>query len=332
VWVAGFPSTYGGADTELDHLIDLFRMFDVNVNLVPLFSVGDPMRRSVLDRGCRIHEYQPGVFADRVVVSFCNGEFLQRLPDIVTSGRPRRVIWFNCMTWTFEAELRAHAEGWIDIFGFESRFQQGYLGPRLEEVRPYRTFDYRPFFNTSRIAWSHRDFEGSYRVGRISRDDAGKYAADTWSIFDRVLVPAHLRKKVFMLGHGPNAAAKIGRPPQGLDWLTWAPDAIGSTEFFRTIDTLMHKTGGSRESYGRVVLEAYAHGVVPIVEDAFAFPDLVMHAETGFRARSSDEMSYYASALAFEPKRHEEMARAGRELLERLSDPEECFRPWCDLL
>jgi hypothetical protein len=332
VWVAGFPSTYGGADTELDHLVDLFRLFDVDVNLVPLFGVGDMMRRSVLERGCRIHEYHPGIFADRVVLSFCNGEFLQRLPDIVAAGRPRRVIWFNCMTWTFDAELQAHEKGWIDLFGFESRYQEECLGPLLADIAPYRTFDYRPYFNTARIAWSHRDFAGTYRVGRISRDDPAKYATDTWSIFDRVLVPAGLRKKVFILGHGQHAAAKIGPPPKGLDWLTWTPDAIGSTEFYRTIDTLMHKTGGSRESYGRVVVEAYAHGVVPIVEDAFAFPDLVVHGETGYRAQSSDEMSHYAGLLAFDEKRHEEMARAGREWLERLSDPEKCFRPWCDLL
>lgn len=332
VWVAGFPSTYGGADTELDHLLDLFRLFDVEVNLVPLFGVADAMRTSVLERGCRIHEYAPAVFADRVVVSFCNGEFLQRLPQIVAAGRPRRVVWFNCMTWAFDAELEAHAQGWIDVFGFESAYQQSCLGPRLEEVGPYRTFGYRPYFSTGRVAWSHREFAHTYRVGRISRDDPAKYAADTWAIFDRVLVPAELRKKVYLLGHGPRTASKIGPPPAGLDWLTWAPDAIGSTEFFRTIDTLMHRTGGSRESYGRVVVEAYAHGVVPIVEDAFAFPDLVVHGETGFRARSSDEMSHFASLLAFDEKRHERMARAGRDWLEASCDPWTCFEPWLDLL
>ena len=35
IWVAGYPSLYGGADTELDHNIDLWRRFGVEVNLVP---------------------------------------------------------------------------------------------------------------------------------------------------------------------------------------------------------------------------------------------------------------------------------------------------------
>jgi hypothetical protein len=332
VWVAGFPSRYGGADTELDHVIDLFLMHGVEVNLVPVFPPAEPMVRSVLERGGVIHDYRPDVFRDRVVVSFCNGEFLARLPEIVAAGRPSRVIWFNCMTWTFEAELTAHANGWIDYFGFESDYQRGYLGPQIEAVGPYRTFGYRPFFEVGRVAWEHRDFDGTYRVGRISRDDGFKFAEDTWRIFDRVLVPRDLDKKVYILGYGPHAAAKVGPPPEGLDWLTWMPDAISSTEFYRTVDTLIHKTGGSRESYGRVVVEAYAHGVVPVVEDAFAFGELVVHGETGFRGGTSDELSHYASLLAFDPVLHRRMAAAGREHLESMSDPGTCFEPWLEVL
>jgi hypothetical protein len=332
VWVGGFPSRYGGADTELDHLIDLFRMHGVEVNLVPNWTSDTAMARNVLQRGCHIHEYRPGIFADKVVLSFCNGEFLSRLPEIVAAGRPRRVVWFNCMTWTFDAELAAHAQQWIDLFGFESIYQREYLGPQLAAVSPYRTFDYKPFFNLDRATWAHRPFEGTYRVGRISRDDGGKFAEDTWRIFDRMLVPNGLNKKVYILGYGPNAKAKIGAPPAGLDWLTWSPDAIPSADFYRTIDTLVHKTGGSRESYGRFVVEAYAHGVVPIVEDAFAFGELVLHGQTGFRGTTSDELSHYASLLAFDENRHREMAAAGREFVEKLCDPHGCFVPWIDVI
>ena len=38
------------------------------------------------------------------------------------------------------------------------------------------------------------------------------------------------------------------------------------------IDTMIHKTGGSRESYCRVLIEAYAYGVVPIVERGLCLP------------------------------------------------------------
>jgi hypothetical protein len=333
VWVAGFPSFCGGADTELDHLIDLFRTRDVAVNLVPMFGVDDRMRESVLARGCSIDDYRGDVFRDRDVVSFCNGEFLGRLPEVMAFGPPARVIWFNCMTWLFDAERDAHKNGWIDVFGFQSAYQRRVLAPQLAEIGPVHTFDYRPYFNVDRVQAGYQEWGDSYRVGRISRDDEAKFAPDMWRIFDRVLVPPHLNKKVYILGYGENAAERCGPPPPGLDWLTWSPNAIQAEEFFRTISTVIHKTGGSRESYCRVVIEAYAHHVVPIVELDYAFPEIVVHGETGFMTSDSDEMSYYASLLAHDPVRHRRMAEAGRRYLEEeLMSGDACWQPWAELL
>jgi hypothetical protein len=333
VWVAGFPSFYGGADTELDHLIDLFRSRDVAVNLVPMFGADQLMIASVLDRGCAIHEYRADVFRGRTVISFCNGEFLRLLPEIMTAGAPERVVWFNCMTWLFDAEREAHHQGWIDFFGFQSQYQRNTLLPQLSEIRAVRSFGYKPYFNSKRVQSIYRDWEGFYRVGRISRDDKGKYAPDTWRIFDRVLVPASLKKQVYILGYGQNAAAKCGSPPSGLDWLTWSPNAVPAEQFYTTIATLIHKTGGSRESYCRVVVEGYAHYVVPIVESDYAFPEIIIHGETGFMTSDSDEMSYYASLLAHDPKRHRRMAEAGRCHLEHVvSNEQACWEPWVEML
>jgi glycosyltransferase involved in cell wall biosynthesis len=333
VWVAGFPSYYGGADTELDHLIDLFCSFDVNVNLVPMFGCDERMKRTVLERGCSVHAYRDDIFGGKTVVSFCNGQFLAKLPLIMQTAKPKKVIWFNCMTYMFDAERAAHANGWIDYFGFVSEYQQRCLAPEIERIGPYRSFPYRPFFNTARIEWSYREFGDSYRMGRISRDDANKFAADTWRIFDRVLVPAHLKKKVFILGYGPNAQRKIGAPPPGLDWMTWSGGAIPAGQFYSTIDTMVHKTGGSRESYCRVLIEAYAHGVVPIVESGYAFPELVIHGETGFMTEDSDEMSYFASYLAANPREHRRIAENGRRHLEQtLVSPQACWAGWQQVL
>ena len=334
LWVAGFPSAYGGADTELDHQIALWRRHDVDVHLVPMFGVDADARRRQIDRGCQVHDYRDDVFRGRIVVSYCNGEFLAHLPRIMAAGRPAKVIWFNCMTWLFDGEREAHRQGWIDAFGFVSAYQRGHLEPQLAAIRPQvPSFAYRPYFDASIVEWRYRPWDGCYKIGRISRDDMGKYAADTWRIFDRVLVPPGLQKKVYLLGYGPNAAAKIGSAPPGLDWQTWGPAGISATDFYRTIDTLMHKTGGSRESYCRVVIEAYAHGVVPIVEDDYAFPEIVIHEETGIRTSDSDEMSWWASMLARHPDRHRAMAERGRRyLLDELSDERSCWAGWQSVL
>ncbi len=331
IWVAGFPSFYGGADTELDHLIDLFRAHDRAVHLVPMFGADPSMVESVTKRGCVIHEYRDDIFREKLVISFCNGQFLKCLPAIMAVGPPALVVWFNCMTWLFEAEKHAHAMGWIDYFGFVSGYQRKCIAPQLEVIRPVRTFAYLPYFNTGRVEWRYRQWNGTYSLGRISRDDEDRFASDTWRIYDRVVVPNALKKKVYILGYGSNAARKTGEPPPGLDWQTWEPNGIPATDFFRLIDTMVHKTGGSRESYCRVLVEAYAHGAVPIVEDSYAFPELVIHGETGFMAAESDEFSYYASLLAMNPSEHRRIAANGREFLEKkLVDEEACWQGWKD--
>jgi len=287
------------------------------------------MKANVIARGCQIHEYGDDIFAGKTVVSMCNGSFLEKLPLIMQNGRPRKVIWFNCMTWLFDREKTAHGNGWIDLFGFESDYQKNLLVPQLEQIRPAKTFLYRPFFNAARIEWRYREWDGCYKIGRISRDDANKFARDTWRIFDRVLVPPHLKKKVYILGYGPKAKERTGPPPDGLDWQTWSPNSIPSAQFYNTIDTMIHKTGGSRENCPRVLFEAYAHGVVPVVERDFAFPELVVDGETGFMGSSSDEMSYHASMLAMNPAEHRRVAENGRRYLEEnFFRPEECWGAW----
>ena len=108
---------------------------------------------------------------------------------IMAAGRPEKVVWFNCMTWLFDGEREAHRQGWIDVFGFVSAYQRRYLTPQLEAIRPgVASFDYRPYFDSSSIEWQYRPWDGCYRLGRISRDDMHKFAADTWQ-FSRWNVP-----------------------------------------------------------------------------------------------------------------------------------------------
>lgn len=332
VWVAGFPGYWGGADTELDHLIDLLIRHGIEIHLVPMFAADPKMVQSALERGCMLHEYADDIFRDQLVICFCNQNFLSHLPAIMEHGRPARVIWFNCMTWLFEAEMRAHSEGWIDYFGFSSEYQKRCLTPLLSQIRSFSTFPYKPFFSIDRFEWRYRPWNGSYNIGRISRDNWSKFAPDTWRIFDRVLVPSTLEKKVFILGYGPNAVRAIGLPPAELNSQTWECNTISTTEFFRTVDTMIHKTGTSRESYCRVLVEAYAHGTVPIVESDYAFPELVIDGETGFMTSDSDEMSYLASMLSRNPAEHRRIAENGRHHLEEMISQEECWQGWREIL
>jgi glycosyltransferase involved in cell wall biosynthesis len=332
IWIAGYPGFYGGADTELDHNIDLWRARNVEVHLVPLVKPDDGMKQLCDKRGCITHRYETGIFNNRVVASFCNGGFLQKLPEIIEAGRPQCVIWFNCMTWTFPEEITAHANGWIDLHGFVSDYQRKMLKPALEKHRAVRELHgYKPFYDINNasqpLAFRYHPPEQYFAVGRVSRDDASKFAEDTWSIFQKVCAP--IPKKVFILGYGENAHAKCGPPPDGLDWQTWSPNAVPVRNIFGKLHALIHKTGGSRESYGRIIPEAYAAGVPVIVENDFAFPELVIDGITGYLCRSSDEMSFRASELAFDESRRRRIIESAREhLLNHIASSDSCWKAW----
>jgi glycosyltransferase involved in cell wall biosynthesis len=340
IWVGGFPSAYGGADTELDHMIDLWLMQGVAVHLVPNGEPDIEHLEGVVRRGCQVHRFHPGIFADRIVVSFCNGEFLSRLPEICATGRPACVVWANCMTWNFPDELAAHAAGLIDLFAFQSDYQRLMVAPALEALRPVRDLvGYRPYFSLTNamqdLSFGYRDpaETGYFGLGRVSRDDAYKYPDDMWKIFAQVVSP--LPTKTFVLGFGENAANKCGSTPpcNWLDWMTWSPNAIPPSHLYGRIHVLIHKTGGSRENWPRTILEAMATGVAVIAEDAWALPQMIEDGVTGFLCRSSAEMSFRASQLAFDEVLRREMVYAAHaRFLKEHANAERSFAPWRPVL
>ena len=137
------------------------------------------------------------------------------------------------------------------------------------------------------------------------------------------------KPKAFLLGYGKNAESRCGPAPRALDWLTWSEGAVPVSKFYETIHTMIHKTGGSRESYCRVVPEAFAAGVAVVVEDDYAFPELIEDGVTGYRCKTSDEMSYRASELAFdEPKRKRMVEAAHSVLVNEIASDARCWEPW----
>lgn len=315
IWVAGAPSFVGGADTELFHQVILWRKNNIDVHIVPneKSSMVQGMIDIIKNLGCIIEEYKPDIFADKVVVSYCNGPALDRLSE-VSQYKPRAMIWFNCMTWTFGPEITAIKNGWITHLGFVSEYQKKFLMEKYSQQLPDMCVDgsvqfgmkgfpqllkYAPYLDISQFDVLQKTDE-YFGVGRVSRADPAKYSSDCWKIFDRVLTPG--KKKVFILGYSDDVGKKIGQPPDGLDWIWWTAGAIPTRDLYSKIDVMIHKTGGSRESYCRVLVEAMAHGIVPLVEREYAFPEILSkdeHLANFVMCSSSDEMSFKASQLAF---------------------------------
>jgi hypothetical protein len=337
IWVAGYPGPYGGASTELDHQVDMWVSQGIEVHLVPDGEVDQAASASMAARGAWTHRYRADIFAGKAVVSFCNANFLKRLPSIFDAGRPRFVIWVNCMTWLFEDELECHRQGLIDFFAFQSKYQRLWLLPELRAVRPVQELDgYRPFFST-RLWASHSPSlspanAGYYGIGRISRDDPSKYPADLWRTISQVRAPQPV--KFFALGWGSNAQSKCGPPPSAeLNCTLWPPRGVSAQEFFRKIHTMMHQTADFRENWPHVTFEAWASRVAIIAECDYGWPELIDDGVTGVLCRTSTEFADQATALAFNDNQRQQITAAALlRLKEEHCNVKRSFAPWDALL
>lgn len=350
IWIGSCPDVVGGAATENLHSIALLRQFGVNVHVVPFCQMSGDVYKWCGYKDVKVHEYRPGIFADKIVAHWCDVPLLARLAEIVTTGRPRCLIHFPCMTTLLPLHKAAHRCGWIDRWGWVSEYQRGVLEPQLagagKNAPPF--YDYRPYFDANlhlqQLPAGYAPPKHEFVVGRISRDDPDKFSDDTWEIFS-CIDTGNLIKRVRVLGFGPRTEKKIGLPAgeehPGLAKTIvgehviielWAPGGMSSLAFYSGLHCILHKTGGSRESFGRFAIEAMFAGVPVIVERAYAFPEFITHGETGFLCDSSEEMIETASMLAKDEKRRKSIIHAARDDVKRLCRPEKCWRPWKTLL
>ncbi len=360
IYVWGYIHNCGGAGPELLHQIELWLMNGVEIHLVVdagtdvLVDEHNPRREWCNARGIHTHMYEPGIFRDKVVISFCQDEFMNRLPQIVADGKPRLVIWFNCMTWNHghdrhdnqpPTELSNHASGLIDMFGFQSEYQRGVLTPKLEEAGgKFEVLEgYVPYFHLANDFHAPRravrNNEEKFRIGRISRDDPDKFPPNLWQLVSLIHAPKPVH--FWIVGLGGNASAKIGSPESdpiatSLDrrWWDYCYDSsLISNEFWPHIDLLFHYWDQFRENYPRALLEAMAAGVPIVCNNTGGNPEIVQDGHSGFCVNSDAEAIFRASQLACDPELYNSIAEnAYQALLDGPANAERAWQAWAPIL
>jgi len=335
IFVVGYPGELGGADTECWHTIKLWRRFGLPVTVIPTWRATEKWRARLDQIGCTTVRTSPSHLENvsglrgGVVVSFCNGSFLQaadRLRDLRC-----KVVWVNCMTWLFPAEKNHYRNREpFDCYVFQSQFQKELLQPQLAEfgVREEQCFRIRGAF-----AWEEFPFKPlphsrgtPFVIGRISRPDPDKYTKDTWSVYRRILHPVQAR----VMAWDRRIEQKVGPPPA---WAECLPaGAEPAQQFFGQLHCMLQINGGAQENWPRSGLEAMASGVAVVAENRWGWQEMIRHDETGYLADNDEELAWYASRLARdEDRRLDLVRRARRALEEELANPECLWSSWKSL-
>ena len=333
LFVYGFPGLYGGAATELHHQIILWRKLGVRVHLIPTDAGyrNEPLYRPMLERGVVVHEahdfstIRPG----DPVLGFCNEVFLDRLPEICKHSR--NTVFINCMTWLFEREKQRMKEGLIGTFLYQNEEVRVEHERTLRALNPdpqIRFLTFRPYFEAEAFPFVLDRSRETFGVGRISRQDADKFSAQTLQIYEGFVSP--VLKRGLFLGFDSRSEEKVGKP---FDWIRVAQDQreVSQQSFYRGCDVVLQPTD-TKENWPRIGLEAMASGSVLIVDNRGGWRRMVEHGVTGWLCDHERDFIYYASKMAYEPVLRRTMARVGRRRLDAIAGTAVSSRSWASVL
>lgn len=312
VFVNGFPSLYGGAGTELHHQIIVWSKLGMEVHLVPSWDYHtEPLYNEMVNLGVIMHApgdwsaVQPG----DPVLGFCNAEFLNSLPAI--RRRTKRTVFVNCMTWLFDKEKEAMQNGDIAMFLYQNEAVRQNVMPILRKLNPnpaVQFMTFKPYFHAEAFPFIVERDTDQFGCGRISRQDADKFAANTLHIYDTFVAP--VPKHGLFLGFDSRSEKKIGRP---FDWIQIAHNQreVSQQAFYKHCRIVLQPTD-TTENWPRVGFEAMASGSVLIVDNRGGWQQMVQHGKTGWLCNHERDFIYYASKMAYEPNLRDDMAEAAR--------------------
>ena len=336
LFVCGYPSDVGGANTELWHSVKLWRRFGVEVTLIPTWKA-DPVWQDRLEGiGCQTCESNPDDLqnvpglADGVVISMCNTRFLAAAERFRELGC--RIVWLGCMNWLFPEERRHYRQyGVFDRHVFQSHYQQQRLRGQLA------TFGYddargriiRGAFDVAEFPFQPRAHAPgeTFILGRLSRAAPEKFSPRTWHIYGRLPPPITAR----VMGWAASVQARLGPPPGWAECLP--PGAESARTFLAGLHCLAHASGGAMENWPRVGLEAMAAGVPVVVENKGGWAEMLRHGQTGLLCNDDNEMVEHVARLARDPQHRLTIISQARHAVEtELANPETWWQAWRELL
>ncbi len=331
IFVFGYPKEVGGANTELWHVLRLWRKCGLEVTVIPTWKA-DPDWRTRLDGiGCPTLDVDPDKLADvpglagSIVVSFCNTRFLQHADKL--QSLDCRTVWVNCMNWHFPQEqlhLRIHKKT-FDRYVFHCEHQRAHIVPQL------RKYDYtddqgviiRGAFELDDFPFEPLKHEQGTRfiAGRLSRCGADKFPADLWDQYVRIPYPTSVR----VMGWNSELQQRCGLAPK---WVELLPECTESSRaFLGSLHALVPGVDCCTENWPRIGLEALAAGV-PIVAEAKGGWCEMIDNGSGVLVDGYYRQAYEVARLAYDEQHRMGVILEGRKRVEELADPEGIWAAW----
>jgi glycosyltransferase involved in cell wall biosynthesis len=330
LFIFGWPSFVGGADTKLAHLLLLLHQHFL-ITVVPNENRhlhNATWTKSFDKRGIKyamLERLPPKL--NGFGLSMCNDCFFVQRIAHRAKERGLKIIWSSEMMWHHQGELDAVKEGIIDRVLYTSEFQKGCLGPGYGNLPSNITGNY---IDPSLFPFKKRQ-NVTFTIGRLSRPAWEKYPED-FPVFYEALKLPEIRFRVMAWNH--HLKNKYRWHSFDHRWDLLKEEQESQVEFLQSLDLFVYPLGHTfRESWGRSTVEAMLTGSVPLVPVGHQFHNLIMHGESGFICNDFEDYRHYAHLLYDDYALKTRMAQQCHEhAAARLCNKEEHLKVWLEAL
>lgn len=329
IYVFGWPSNLGGADTRLVHLLLLLsKSFQITV--IPndeykiLEGSWSGWMRSL---GISVvpHRLLPGKLKG-CALSLSNEAFFSMRIAHLAKERGLRVIWSSEMMWHHAGELEAIKEGVVDHVLYVAEIQKTALSTEYQGI-PASTIG--NYIEPSWFPFKMRK-DSVKAVGRLSRAAVEKYP-ENFPVFYEALGLENVRFRV--MAWSSELADNFHWHQFDKRWEFLEAEHETQVQFLHSIDLFIYPLGNSFiESWGRSTAEAMLTGCVPIVPTGHNLTSLIDQGRSGFYCDKVSDWRECVKRLCEDHSLRRRMSMTARQhIIEIACDYRQHLTLWSEL-
>jgi glycosyltransferase involved in cell wall biosynthesis len=305
LYMWGWPSFLGGADTKFAHLIDLLYQ-DYNITIISNNSdqLNEQIWTNYMDKYKVNYCSQDNLPSnlDGISLALCNMDFFKNEIYKIAKNKGTKVIWSSEMMWHHGGELEAIKNGYIDKILYVSDIQKSRLNYSANTpwsmTGNYINPDYFPFKERDNI---------QFTIGRLSRHDPDKYPEDFPIFYELLDIP---NVKFRVMGWDDKLKEKYKWHNFDDRWELLWPNQEDQVNFLHSLDLFVYPLGHKfTESWGRSTVEAMLTGAIPFVQTGHNLENLIENGKSGYVLDDFQDIKFHVNYLYRNEDYRKNMAR-----------------------
>ena len=325
IYIFGWPSLLGGADTKLAHLLILLHE-EYQLTVIPN-DAGRMREKSwtrFMDRlGVRYAAWrQLPRKLEGFALALCNGRFVKGGMAEKAKTRGLTTVWSSEMGWHHPGELKAIKAGHVDRVLYVSEVQKKFLSKGYGTLPSFITGNY-----IDPTYFPFRPRKNSFAIGRLSRPDPEKYPEDFPVFYEALELP---KARFRVMAWSKQLARKYRWHHFDSRWELLPALKETQLDFLYSLNLFVFPLRHTcTEVWGRSTVEAMLTGCIPLVPAGHHFAHLIVSGESGFICGDFLEYQAWAQKLYRDTVwRNKIAANCSRHAIHELCNAEQHRRLW----